>query len=284
MSFKTTLIPEYTDTIILQKEEFYKKNTDLIDVIGDYLTELNLNIDYEKGKSSGRAFANTVLFYKSLNDEDFTIDDKKIDESFKNYYIEKYNSLFIDIKNSVSNFIKDNVYFKNYSDDVGILFDSNSIIDNSISPYFDVFYSETEIPNNLNTTIFNKTTLDNKSLQKKFTKFNDALMKTNLKGIVGDNSDITVQTTSHGYNITNDYKYYERFFDFKEPMIKNIVSNIKGLGEYILFIKDLNLRDNETESSLFSYSYKIEGIEEQYDILKNKLDVSIYTSNSILSS
>ena len=193
MSFKTTLIPEYTDTIILQKEEFYKKNTDLIDVIGDYLTELNLNIDYEKGKSSGRAFANTVLFYKSLNDEDFTIDDKKIDESFKNYYIEKYNSLFIDIKNSVSNFIKDNVYFKNYSDDVGILFDSNSIIDNSISPYFDVFYSETEIPNNLNTTIFNKTTLDNKSLQKKFTKFNDALMKTNLKGIVGDNSDITVQ-------------------------------------------------------------------------------------------
>ena len=63
-----------------------------------------------------------------------------------------------------------------------------------------------------------------------------------------------------------------------------IRDSIKGLGEYILFIKDLNLRDNETESSLFSYSYKIEGIEEQYDILKNKLDVSIYTSNSILSS
>ena len=66
--------------------------------------------------------------------------------------------------------------------------------------------------------------------------------------------------------------------------IKNIVSNIKGLGEYILFIKDLNLRDNETESSLFSYSYNIEGVEEQYDILKNKLDINPYNTNSILST
>lgn len=286
MSFKTTLIPEYTDTIIFQKEEFYEKNTDLIEIIGDYLNELNRNIDYEKGKSSGRAFANTVNFYKNLNDNDFRFERSKdkSDETFINYYIEKYNSLFVNIKNSVSNFIEDNIYFKNYSDDVGILFDSNSVIDNSISPFFDTFYTQTEVPNNLNTTIFNKTTLDNKSLQKKFTKFNDALLKTNLKGIVNGNDNINIQTTAHSFDLTGDYPYYERFFSYKEKMVKGLVSNLKGLGEYILFIKDLNLRDNETESSIFSYSYNIEGVEEQYDILKNKLDINPYTSNSVLST
>ena len=115
MSFKTTNLPDYADTVLFQKKEFYENNTNLLDIFGDYIEELNFNIDYEKGKSSGSSFESTLLLFKKLNDEDFIINDKEFDDVFKNYYIEKYNSLFSTIKQSLSSFLGEtNIYFKNY--------------------------------------------------------------------------------------------------------------------------------------------------------------------------
>jgi hypothetical protein len=284
MSFKTTNLPDYADTVLFQKKEFYENNTNLLDVLGDYIEELNFNIDYEKGKSSGSAFESTLLLFKKLNDEDFIINDKEFDDVFKNYYIEKYNSLFSTIKQSLSSFLGEtNIYFKNYSDDVGILTDSSCTLDNSITPYFDIFYNTTDMPNNLNSTIFNKVTTNNKILQLNFTKFNDGLLKNNLKGLV-NYGDIAESKKSHGNNLVTDYEYYNRLFNYKEPIAQSISQILKGLGEYVFFIKNLNKRENDSKSSFFIFDYNVEGLEEKIDILKNKIINTDYTSNTILSS
>jgi hypothetical protein len=282
MSFKTTLIPNYTDTIVFQKESFYKNNSNLLDIFNDYLKELNLNLEYEAGKSSGDILKNNVLFFEKLNKNDFKIDGKEIDPVFKDYYMEKFNSLFTSIKSTVSSFIDDNIFFKKYSDDVGILTDSNSTIDGSIAPYYDTFYSEIDIPNNLNSTIFNKVSNNNKLLQIKFSKFNDSMMKNNLKGLV-NYSNVNVSKTSHGKDLVTDYYYYNRFFKYKEPLIQNVGSILKGLGDYILFIKNLNKRENNEKASVLAFNAKIENTENIIDILKNKITSNPYTSNAILS-
>mgnify|MGYP003672687082 FL=1 len=283
MSFKTTLLPEYTDTIVYQKESFYKNASNLLDVFGEYLNELNLNLDYEKGKSSGDIIKNNVLFFEKLNENDFVIEGKEIDIIFKDYYIEKYNSLFTSLKSSVSSFVKNNVYFKQYSDDVGILTDSNSTLDCSIAPYYDIFYSDIDVPNNLNSTIYNKLTNNNKLMQIKFSKFNDGMMKNNLKGLV-NYDNVNISKTSHGKDLVTDYYYYDRLFKFKEPLTQNISSILQGLGDYILFIKNLNKRENNEKSSLLAFNAKVEDVENVIDILKNKITSNPYTSNSILSS
>ncbi len=283
MSFKTTLLPEYTDTIVYQKESFYKNASNLLDVFGEYLNELNLNLDYEKGKSSGDIIKNNVLFFEKLNENDFVIEGKEIDIIFKDYYIEKYNSLFTSLKSSVSSFVKNNVYFKQYSDDVGILTDSNSTLDCSIAPYYDIFYSDIDVPNNLNSTIYNKLTNNNKLMQIKFSKFNDGMMKNNLKGLV-NYDNVSISKTSHGKDLVTDYYYYDRLFKFKEPLTQNISSILQGLGDYILFIKNLNKRENNEKASLLAFNAKVEDVENVIDILKNKITSNPYTSNSILSS
>lgn len=284
MSFNTTSLPEYLDTIVFQTSGFYQNSSNLLDVFNDYLTELNLNLDYEKGKSSGDIFENNVIFFKKLNDNNFTIDGVEIDNIFKNYYIEKYNSLFANIKTSVRSFIgNSNVYFKDYSDDVGILTDSSCVLDDSIVPFFDIFNEDIEIPGNLNSTIYNKVTDNNKILQLKFSKFNNAILKNNLKDIV-DCSDVNDVKTSHGYNLVTDYFYYDRLFKYKEPIAQNITQILKGLGDYILFIKNLNKRQNSTKASLFGFNAKVEDVEEQIDILKNKITSAPYTTNTILSA
>ena len=246
------------------------------------MKELNLNLEYEAGKSSGDILKNNVLFFEKLNKNDFKIDGKEIDPVFKDYYMEKFNSLFTSIKSTVSSFIDDNIFFKKYSDDVGILTDSNSTIDGSIAPYYDTFYSEIDIPNNLNSTIFNKVSNNNKLLQIKFSKFNDSMMKNNLKGLV-NYSNVNVSKTSHGKDLVTDYYYYNRFFKYKEPLIQNVGSILKGLGDYILFIKNLNKRENNEKASVLAFNAKIENTENIIDILKNKITSNPYTSNAILS-
>ena len=51
MSYKKTTLPDYLDTVILQEVDFYKENTNLMTVFGNFLEELQFNIDYEESKS-----------------------------------------------------------------------------------------------------------------------------------------------------------------------------------------------------------------------------------------
>ena len=279
-------LPDYLDTVVFQTSAFYEQNSNLLDIFSDYLTELNLNLDYEKGKSSGDIFKNNNTFFKKLNDENFTIEGVEIDEINKNYYIEKYNSLFTTIKSSVSAFISNsNVYFKNYSDDVGTLTDSSCVLDDSIIPWYDIFNEDIELPNDLNSTIFNKTSSNNKVLQLKFSKFNNALLKHNMQGIVNyTDIEVSKSNKAHGSNLVTDYYYYKRFFLYKELVAQSIGQLLKGLGDYIFYIKNLNMRQNSYKASLFEYTDKIENVDEQLDILKNKISSTAYISNLIIKN
>ena len=84
MSYKKTTLPDYLDTIILQDVDFYKENTNLMEVFENYLEELQFNIDYEESKSSGDFFSRVSQLYKKLNDEDFKLGNKQIDIINKN--------------------------------------------------------------------------------------------------------------------------------------------------------------------------------------------------------
>jgi hypothetical protein len=55
------------------------------------------------------------------------------------------------------------------------------------------------------------------------------------------------------------------------------------LGDYILFIKNLNKRENNEKASVLAFNAKIENTENIIDILKNKITSNPYTSNAILS-
>lgn len=288
MSYKKTTLPDYLDTIILQEVDFYKENTNLMDVFGNYLEELQFNIDYEKSKSTNSFLTTVTQLYKKLNDDDFKIGNKQIDIINKNYYMEKYQSLFTKFKKSIENIISEgeNIYFKNYSDDVGILVDSTCVMDTAISPFYDKFYEDqTTIPLSLPSTLFNKVTTNNKILQQTFSLMVDSLMKVNLNGIVEGNDNVYINETSHGKNLASDYRYYNRLFLYKEPIRQSINIILKGLGEYIYFIKTLNKRnDNIDTSKLFAFQIDIEEKAHQLDILRNSLGVSGNVAVTTLSS
>ena len=62
-----------------------------------------------------------------------------MNNSFKMFFVEKYLSLSNDYKQRIDNVITNNQYFKPFSDDIGYITDTYSILDNNVIPYFDTF-------------------------------------------------------------------------------------------------------------------------------------------------
>ena len=286
MSYQTSLLPNYLDTVILQKTDYYKNNTNLLELFGDFLEILNLNLDYEKAKSSGDFLKDISEIYEKLNDDKFKVDGVEIDIQNKNYYIEKYQSLSNNFKEIIENILEGkNIFFKELSDDVGTLIDSNTIVDNSIIPFFDIFYNETKnIPFNIPNTVFNKVTLQNKKIQKNFSLLNDAILKNNLKDIA-NYSNVSINKSSHSSNLVTDYGYYERLLNFAEEIRQTIFVELTAdLGEYIYFLKNLNIRNQDNNNAiLLKFKATIEGVEENLDIFKNQIVSKAYKNNSVLN-
>ena len=286
MSYQTSLLPNYLDTVILQKTDYYKNNTNLLELFGDFLEILNLNLDYEKAKSSGDFLKDITEIYEKLNNDKFKVDGVEIDIQNKNYYIEKYQSLSNNFKEIIENILEGkNIFFKELSDDVGTLVDSNTIVDNSIIPFFDIFYNETKnIPFNIPNTVFNKVTLQNKKIQKNFSLLNDAILKNNLKDIA-NYSNVSINKSSHSSNLVTDYGYYERLLNFAEEIRQTIFVELTAdLGEYIYFLKNLNIRNQDNNNAiLLKFKATIEDVEENLDIFKNQIVSKAYKNNSVLN-
>ena len=286
MSYQLSLLPNYLDTVILQKTDYYKNNTNLLELFDDFLEILNLNLDYEKAKSSGDFLKDISEIYEKLNNNKFKVDGVEIDIQNKNYYIEKYQSLSNNFKDIIENILEGkNIFFKELSDDVGTLVDSNTIVDNSIIPFFDIFYNETKnIPFNIPNTVFNKVTLQNKKIQKNFSLLNDAILKNNLKDIA-NYSNVSINKSSHSSNLVTDYGYYERLLNFAEEIRQTIFVELTAdLGEYIYFLKNLNIRNQDNNNAiLLKFKATIEGVEENLDIFKNQIVSKAYKNNSVLN-
>ena len=286
MSYQLSLLPNYLDTVILQKTDYYKNNTNLLELFDDFLEILNLNLDYEKAKSSGDFLKDITEIYEKLNNDKFKVDGVEIDIQNKNYYIEKYQSLSNNFKDIIENILEGkNIFFKELSDDVGTLVDSNTIVDNSIIPFFDIFYNETKnIPFNIPNTVFNKVTLQNKKIQKNFSLLNDAILKNNLKDIA-NYSNVSINKSSHSSNLVTDYGYYERLLNFAEEIRQTIFVELTAdLGEYIYFLKNLNIRNQDNNNAiLLKFKATIEDVEENLDIFKNQIVSKAYKNNSVLN-
>tara|TARA_R110000787_G_C13423744_1_gene445076 strand:- start:1556 stop:2416 length:861 start_codon:yes stop_codon:yes gene_type:complete len=286
MSYELSLLPSYLDTVILQKTDYYKNNTNLLELFDDFIDMLKLNIDYEKGKSSGDFIKDISSIYEKLNNNKFILDGYEIDIQNKNYYIEKYQSLASNFKIVIEKILGDkNTFFKDLSDDVGTLLDVNTIFDDSICPFFDIFYNESKnIPLNIPNTVFNKVSLQNKKLQKNFSLMNDAILKNNLKDIA-NYTETSISKTSHSSNLVTDYDYYERLLSFSEEIRQSIFIELTAdLGEYIYFLKNLNVRNQHNNKAvLLQFENTIEDVEENLDILKNQIVSKAYKDNNILN-
>ena len=277
MSNKITLLPEYIDTIQQSTIDFYKSGTNLLNSFNNYLGELQTSIDLEGAKSAENILESTKLVYQQLNDSKFTVAvdnvDYVFDDIFKLYFIEKYQTLSSSLKNAISSSIPDNIYFVNYSDDIGNITNETSVLDNSTSPYTDIFDTEFNYPNNLHASLFNKVSKNEMNTTRSLAVFTDALMKTSLAGIAPSNNDLNRAAISHGSNLVTDNKYIDRLNLFKDPIKSEIRVILKDMSDFVQYFKNVNYKDKDPNRKAKNLQYfaNIEGVQTKINLLKKKV-------------
>jgi len=277
MSNKVTLLPDYIDIVQQPSVDFYKNSTSLFETFKAYIGELNTSINFEKSKTETNIAESMAAIFKALNDNDFKVVVDEVeynfDEGFKLYFIEKYQTLMASLKDFISETIgKDNVYFINYSDDIGNIANETSVVDNSTSPFFDTYDDLFNYPNSLPASLYNKVSNNELSTSIKLSLFTDALMKTNLGGIQST-SDSNVAKTAHGDNLVNDNLYIDRLFLLKDPVKSKIKTVLNNMADFVQFFKGVNYKDKDSERNALDliYSATIENVEVEIDLLKNKV-------------
>ncbi len=278
MSNKTTLLPEYISIIQQPSLNFYKDSTPLLDYWKSYLGELETLIDFQKSKSSANIKEDLTTIFKKLNDNDFVVkyenSDYTFDDIFKLYVIEKFNVLDDSLKKFITDEIgSGNVFFVNYSDDIGDIVEDVSVVDSGTNPFYDLYSDDFNYTSNIACSLNTKISLAEKNLCQNLSLFNDSIMKTSLKGLLKENAGSKDASTSHGSNLVTDVLYIDRLRSFKEPVKAKIKTVLNNMTDFINFFKQVNYRDKDEDRNAIpmGYTAKIENIEYKIDILKNKI-------------
>lgn len=280
MSNRLTLVPEYIDIVHTPSLEFYKTATNLMSAFTSYTGAVSAAIDFEKSKVSNNVVESSAKLYKTLNNENFkiTADDQthSFDNVFKLFYIEKFQSLSSNLKSLItSSFSGTNIFFKNYSDDLGNLVDTPSVVDSSTSPYFDIEDIAFTYPNNIPASVYNKVSANELNTSINLSTATDALLKTSLKDL---QVSVTLNTakTAHGENLITDNLHVNRVYSYTNIISSQIKNVIGDMADFISFFKRVNYKDKDIDrKALFLiFTKDIENTKINIDILQNKLDKS----------
>ena len=301
MISKTTLLPDYIGIVQNTSLDFYNKSTNLLEFIGSYLGQLEENIKFNRSLVTTNVLSSYGVLYNQLNTTNFTVQNYTInqqgnvvpqgeitfDNSFKLYFVEKYLSLSKQYRTIVNSYIENNEYFTNFSDDIGYITDIDSIMDNNVNPYFDIFNQQYLLQTNAPGTINSKITRDNLALLKTFTYYADPLMKQNLVGLQTGEVNNNTAKTSHGTNLITDILYYERAVANQQAFLNQIQIVLGNISDFIYFFKGLNPNDKDPDRYAFFFKYLItnmENLEVEVDVLKNNLNHLALSSKEVLGA
>ena len=294
MSYQSTLLPDYIGLVQNTSINFYKNSTNILDAFDAYLAEINECIEFEKAKVTPQPVESLGNLFNTLNSNNFIVPDfnasgeqsgiKKLDNTFQLYFIEKYQSLSKEYKALVDKLIDGNVYFKNFSDDVGNIADSVSVLDNNTSPYYDVYNAYYFNSSNLPPTLMFKVSKNELIISSTFSKYGDALLKRNLQGLQSTKKVLGVSVsvvnkltakTSHGENLITDILHYDRVILYQLSVLATLKTILGNLSGFILFYKLLNPKDQDTQRKSIDFIYQITNMEKlsiRVDALKKQLD------------
>lgn len=294
-----TLLPNYIGLVQNTSLNFYLKSTNILDALSNYLAEIEENIKFNKALVTTDVIKAYGELYNQLNATDFTIEnfsisnneiqpdgEKTLDNSFKLFFIEQYQSLSQQYKERVNAIITNNNYFINFSDDIAYITDIPTIMDNNVSPYFDKYNAQNMLAINIPNTINNKITRTEKIMLKTFSYYTDAMLKVNLQGLQAPGVNSQTARTAHGTNLITDILYFNRAVANQQAFLTEIQTLLGDISSFIFFFKDLNLRDKDSERKAVLYNYTItnlEGLEARVDGLKNYINKLSLSTKNVLS-
>lgn len=273
----TSNIYQHTDVTVDPIMDKAKLFTDLA------LNTLEVKNDYrgskdKKGKPSTPVTVTTTGFNK---------DDNGFDDEFLAYWLEKYRLLHPKIQQECEKILGGGgEYFKDVSESIGCLTETDFINDDRVLPFFDVSVKQYDPPMVYNSKLHNKLSTNTQLINLKFSKLVNANSRMNLKNIINAPNSHKLEKDSsldaHGNNLITDFEHRTRMNKIVTELVTTLQKQYQDLWR---FVDWLQTREPESSYKFKRIKLDVEDTKISVDILKNKLlkTKKEMTNNCVLS-
>ena len=252
----------------------YDPVTDKAQLFADLATgDLNIKSDYRGGIDTKGEESTPIVYERVGFADDIPRDVEGMTDEFLAYWIEKYRLLHPKIQQECEKLLgSDNIYFKDISESIGCLTETDFIDDDRVLPAWDVEVSQYDPPMVYNSKLHNKLSTNTQLVSLKMSKLLTAKSRTNLANIInGPNSHFLTKdssTDSHGNNLITDFEHRTRMNKIVTELVNSLQKQYQDLWRLVDWF--------QTREPSSSYPFKkvaldVEDIKISMDILKNKL-------------
>jgi len=310
-----TIDPELTEVNLTNTTDFLKAFTDYNEHVNKFAKEIavanvyqHTDVTVDPITDKAQLFFELATNSQSIKDDNRGSKDKKgkpespvkasstglnkdmegFDDEFLAYWLEKYRLLHPVIQQECEKLIGagGGEYFKDVSESIGCLTETDFIDDDRVLPFFDVSVKQYDPPMVYNSKLHNKLSTNTQLINLKFSKLINANSRMNLKNIInGPNSHKLEKDSSldaHGNNLITDFEHRNRMGKIVTELVTTLQKQYKDLWR---FIDWLQTREPESSYKFKKIKLDVEDVKINVDILKNKLykTKKEMTNNCVLS-
>jgi len=275
-----SMLPKLADVNFSSKLDLLKKDSNYVELLNNIENQINIAVLYYNILQSGDPVTDFAEFYSTLNNKLFDY----LDSDFIEFWSKRYDSAIEPIKSLVEEKIttKKN-YYKNISDSIGLLVNSDNKIDDSTAPVYDTTCGIYGPPNYIPVQLKNKISPITKQVSKDLSTKTSSLMRVNLQYIYfvsPNDSPYQDSTCAHGKNLVTDYNYYVNYASALKTFYLSLVGYYSKFFEYVRYYNNIgnfsgcNLRDTSTnvqEMNNSVFQLKVEDGKPYVDLLLNEL-------------
>jgi len=277
-----TIDPYLYNVNLYYDKNYYQKFSNYYKVLIFGIDTLKTFIDYNKSKELNNTIAARIDLYNELNKTEM---DKFDQLQFKIYWYEKFFNDFSIIREEFYKQSKDNIYFKQISDSIGLLRNYFTVPDDSTLLIKDTdfeiqFANGIPAPVNVGSSAFSKLRTNTIAVTIQLNLLNTILYRQNMSNVQGN---FAYPTEAHGENLVTDYNHINKIKNIaKESLEKSLRTYYGKLYDLILFYENFNYGDYEKNLAKMdkgAIEIDIEGTIKKVTYLQQEAEQYINTVN-----
>jgi len=294
-----TIKPKLADINYTLNIETLKKISNYCDVIKGIEKEIQISLDYYSSLQDNDVVGALKNFYQRLEKDKLP----SLSNEFVDFWVKRFSCTAQPLKTILKDSLNiDNLnFFNELSDSIGLLVNSNNLLDDAVIPLTDLTTGLYQEPNYIPVQLRNKISSTTLNVTRDLSSKNTVLMRNNLKTINLISKDVDPYTTSstlpaHSSNLVTDINLFYIFKNNLNSFYQKLNGNYKKLINYIEFISNIenrngyNPRDNNYSSGLnqqiaadIVFSMDVEKFRVSLDALQRKV-VNILSYKTIQST
>jgi hypothetical protein len=238
-----TIDPKLADINYTTTVDILKKISNYVNLFPQLEKEIQISLDYYTALQNNDVVGSLGDFYSKLNSEKMPI----LRNDFVDFWVKRYQITAQPLKTLITFNIdtSNQSFFTELSDSIGILVNSNCLLDDSTIPFTDYTTGLYTAPNVLPVQLRNKVSKTTLEVATDLSEMNTILMRNNLAKINLTTKNVNPYTNptsnpAHGINLITDIHTFDIIKNNLSTYFDRLKSSYSRIFNYVQYVSNIN--------------------------------------------